>query len=149
MPKKPDAKSSKRDQLPIAVELIERHIFLIRGQKIMLDSDLAELYQVPTKAFNQAVKRNLGRFPSDFMFQLCAEEMELLDRSQIVTGSQKHRDPRYLPYAFTEHGVAMLSAVLRSDRAVHRFQNKPINREHPNFYVLAESLDSGGVRTCE
>jgi hypothetical protein len=84
----------------------------------MLDSDLAELYQVPTKAFNQAVKRNLGRFPSDFMFQLCAEEMELLDRSQIVTGSQKHRDPRYLPYAFTEHGVAMLSAVLRSDRAV-------------------------------
>jgi len=118
MPKKPDAIPSRRDQLSIAEELIERRIFLIRGQKIMLDSDLAELYQVPTKAFNQAVKRNLDRFPSDFMFQLCAEEIELLDRSQFVTGSQKHRDPRYLPYAFTEHGVAMLSAVLRSDRAV-------------------------------
>jgi phage regulator Rha-like protein len=118
MPKKPEAKPSKRDQLSIAAELVEHRIFLIRGQKIMLDIDVAELYQVPTKVFNQAVKRNLGRFPSDFMFRLCAEEMELLNRSQIVTGSQKHRDPRYLPYAFTEHGVAMLSAVLRSDRAV-------------------------------
>jgi hypothetical protein len=116
--KKLDAKPSKRDQLSIAAELIERRIFLIRGQKIMLDSDLAELYQVPTKAFNQAVKRNFGRFPSDFMFRLFAEETELLDRSQFVTGSQKHRDPRYLPYAFTEHGVTMLSAVLRSDRGV-------------------------------
>jgi hypothetical protein len=86
MPKKTDAKSSKRDQLHIAVERIERRIFLIRSQKIMLDSDLSELYQAPTKAFNQAVKRNMGRFPSDFMFQLCAEEMELLNRSQIVTG---------------------------------------------------------------
>jgi phage regulator Rha-like protein len=100
------------------VQLIERSIYLIRDQKVMLDWDLAELYQIPTKAFNQSVKRNLDRFPPDFMFRLSAEEIELLNRSHIVTGSQRHRDPRYLPYAFTEHGVAMLSAVLRSDRAV-------------------------------
>jgi len=81
----------------------------------MLDADLAELYQVSTKAFNQAVKRNMGRFPGDFMFRLTGGE---LNRSQIVTGTQKHRDPRYLPYAFTEHGVAMLSSVLNSERAV-------------------------------
>jgi hypothetical protein len=104
MPKKPDAKPSKRDHLSIAAKLIERRIFLIRGQKIMLDSDLAKLYQVSTKVFNQAVKRNLDHFPSDFMFRLSAEEMELLNRSQIVTGSQKHRDPHCLPYAFAEHG---------------------------------------------
>ena len=83
----------------------------------MLDWDLAALYEVSTKVFNQAVQRNLPRFPADFMFRL--SEQELKDnRSQLVTGSQRHRDPRSLPYAFTEHGVAMLSAVLRSERAV-------------------------------
>jgi hypothetical protein len=101
--------------LPVPLELIERRIYVIRGQKVMLDADLAELYQVPTKAFNQAVKRNPDRFPEDFMFRLSREE---LNRSQIVTGSQKHRDPRSLPYAFTELGVAMLSSVLSSKRAV-------------------------------
>ena len=111
-----NAKPSKRDQLSIVAELIERCIFLIRGQKVMLDSDLAELYQVPTKAFNQAVKRNFGRFPSDFMFRLCAEEMELLDRSQIVTGSQKHRDHRYLPYAFTDFSAKRQNQVRLSCR---------------------------------
>jgi len=105
-------------ELPAPVELIERRIYLIRGQKVMLDSDLAELYQVPTKTLNQAVKRNADRFPADFMFRLTAEEAEAWNRSQFVTGSQKHRDPRLLPYAFTEHGVAMLSSVLRSTRAV-------------------------------
>jgi len=84
----------------------------------MLDADLAMLYDVPTKALNQAVKRNLKRFPADFMFQLSREEVETLNRSQFVTGSKKHRDPRYPPYAFTEHGVAMLSSVLNSDRAI-------------------------------
>ncbi len=84
----------------------------------MLDSDLADLYQVETKALNQAVKRNLDRFPEDFMFRLTFEEVETLNRSQSVTGSQKHRDPRLPPYAFTEQGVAMLSSVLRSSRAV-------------------------------
>lgn len=83
----------------------------------MLDSDLAELYGVETKALNQAVKRNAGRFPEDFMFQLSAGEVFKLNRSQIVTGSQKHRDPRFPPYAFTEHGALMLANVLNSERA--------------------------------
>jgi hypothetical protein len=102
----------------VPAQFIERRIFVIRGQKVMLDSHLAELYQVATKTLNQAVKRNLGRFPNDFMYQLSGEEAEEMNRSQIVTGSQKHRDPRFAPFAFTELGVAMLSSVLRSDRAV-------------------------------
>ncbi len=99
-------------------EIIKQRIFTIRGQRVMLDSDLAELYGVNTKALNQSVKRNPGRFPTDFMFQLTTEEIQDLNRSQIVTGSQRHRDPRYLPYVFTEHGVAMLSSVLNSEIAV-------------------------------
>jgi phage regulator Rha-like protein len=101
----------------IPVESIERKIYLIRGHKVMLDSDLAELYQVPTKALNQAVRRNLDRFPADFMFQLNDEELENL-RSQIVTSSGSHGGRRYAPFAFTEHGVAMLSSVLASKRAI-------------------------------
>jgi hypothetical protein len=93
----------------IPVEVIEQRILLVRGQKVMLDAALAELYQVPTKVLNQAVKRNLDRFPEDFMFRLTPEEEG--NRSQNVTGSQKHRDPRMLPYAFTEQGVAMLVQV--------------------------------------
>jgi hypothetical protein len=84
----------------------------------MLDVDLAELYEVSTKALNQAVKRNRERFPGDFMFRLTAEEVAQVNRSQVVTGSQKHRDPRYKPFAFTEYGVAMLSSVLKSRRAI-------------------------------
>jgi len=84
----------------------------------MLDRDLAELYEVTTAALNQAVQRNRERFPSDFMFQLTRAEVAQLNRSQNVIGSQKHRDPRFRPYAFTEHGIAMLSAVLRSKRAI-------------------------------
>lgn len=106
------------EQLPAPVHRIERTIYLIRGQKVMLDRDLAELYQTPTKALNQAVSRNADRFPDDFMFRLTAAEAEALNRSQFVTGSYKHRNPRLLPYAFTEHGVATLSSVLRSKRAV-------------------------------
>ena len=102
----------------IPTERIEKAILLIRGQKVLLDSDLAELYEVETKVLNQAVKRNIDRFPADFMFRLTREEVDVLNRSQTVTGSQKHRDPRYPPYAFTEQGVAMLSSVLRSERAV-------------------------------
>src|SRR5580658_9946687 len=102
----------------LPVEIIERRIYLIRGHKVMLDSDLAELYQVPTRALNQAVRRNLARFPSDFMFQLTDEELENW-RSQIVTSNPSAKmGLRRPPYAFTEHGVAMLSAVLNSDRAV-------------------------------
>ena len=101
---------------PIPLELIERRIYLIRGHKVMLDADLADLYQVATKAFNQAVKRNLDRFPDDFMFQLSPEEFPAI-RSQFVTGS--HRNSRFRPYAFTEQGIAMLSSVLSSSRAIH------------------------------
>jgi ORF6N domain-containing protein len=101
----------------VAAERIEQAIFFIRGERVMLDFDLAALYQVTTKALNQAVRRNRERFPEDFTFQLTPKESAELDRSQIVTGSQKHRDPRFRPYAFTELGVAMLSSVLRSKRA--------------------------------
>jgi hypothetical protein len=110
-------KRSASEQLPVPVEVVERRIYLIRGQKVMLDSDLAELYQVETKVLNQAVKRNPSRFPLDFMFQLSREELDNL-RSQIVTSNEGHGGRRYLPYAFTEHGVAMLSSVLNSERAV-------------------------------
>lgn len=102
----------------IPVERIERAIYLIRGEKVMLDRDLAELYEVTTAALNQAVRRNLDRFPEDFMFQLTLEEVAQLNRSQFVIGSQKHRDPRFWPYAFTKQGVAMLSSVLRSKRVI-------------------------------
>lgn len=84
----------------------------------MLDRDLAALYQVTTAALNQALRRNRERFPSDFMFQLTRSEVNQLNRSQIVIGSEKHRDPRFRPYAFTEQGIAMLSSVLRSERAI-------------------------------
>ncbi len=98
-------------------ERIEQRSFLIRGERVMLDFDLATLYQVTTKALNQAVRRNRERFPEDFMFQLTREESKELNRSQIVTGLQKHRDQRFRLYAFTEQGVSMLSSVLRSKRA--------------------------------
>jgi phage regulator Rha-like protein len=109
----------------IPPERIARKIFWLRGQKVMLDSDLAELYQVPTKRLNESVKRNIERFPSDFMFQLTPQEEGIL-RSQFATsnevGTQKSQDSRggrrYNTYAFTEQGVAMLSSVLRSPRAV-------------------------------
>lgn len=98
------------------LERIERAILVIRGHKVMLDADLAGLYGVEAKALNQAVRRNVERFPADFMFQLTAEEADHL-RSQSVTSSS-WGGRRYLPYAFTEQGVAMLSSVLRSPRAV-------------------------------
>jgi hypothetical protein len=101
----------------IPLERIERSILLIRGEKVMLDLDLAVIYGVETKVLNQAVKRNASRFPEDFMFRLTADEVTQLNRSQIVTGSQKHRDPRFPPYAFTEHGALMLANVLNSERA--------------------------------
>lgn len=84
----------------------------------MFDFDLSDIYDVETKALNQAVSRNLERFPDDFMFRLESEEMENMNRSQIVTGSQRHRDPRFPPRVFTQEGVAMLSGVLRGKRAV-------------------------------
>ena len=97
---------------------IQNMIYAIRDKQVMVDSDLAMLYQVETKVFNQAVKRNLNRFPENFRFQLTEEEYENL-RSQIVTSSENtHGGRRYMPYVFTEQGIAMLSAVLKSDVAV-------------------------------
>ncbi len=101
----------------VTLDLIERKIYVARGQKVMLDSDLAKLYGVATKVFNQAVGRNLQRFPEDFRFQLTEEEFEFL-RSQFVTSNKGRGGRRYLPYVFTEQGVAMLSGVLNSERAV-------------------------------
>ena len=99
----------------IPQEVIEKRIYLIRGHKVMLDADLARLYGIPNKALIQAVKRNLNRFPEDFMLLLTRQEVAIL-RSQIVTSRWGGR--RYLPYAFTEQGVAMLSSVLNSERAI-------------------------------
>jgi hypothetical protein len=101
----------------LPVEVIERKIYLIRGQKVMLDRDLAELYCVTTKQLNQQVRRNPERFPRDFMFQLTGAEDSRL-RSQIVTSKKSRGGSRYAPLAFTEQGIAMLSSVLRSERAI-------------------------------
>ena len=102
----------------IPVESIASRIYLIRGHKVMLDADLAALYAVPTKVFNQAVRRNFERFPKDFMFQLSQKEAASL-RSQIVTLEKgRGRYPKYAPLVFTEQGVAMLSSVLKSKHAV-------------------------------
>ena len=101
----------------IPAEQIERVILVLRGQKVMLDTDLAALYGVEAGALNRAVKRNLDRFPSDFMFQLTLEEAQNL-RCQIGISSSSYGGRRYLPYVFTEQGVAMLSSVLRSKQAV-------------------------------
>ena len=109
----------------IPVAMIERKILLIRGERVMLDADLSELYGVTTKRLNEQVKRNADRFPADFAFQLTSEEWESLkalnnesNRSQFATGSQKHRDPRFLPWVFTEHGAIMAATVLNSKQAV-------------------------------
>lgn len=106
------------DSVGVSLSRIAQSIHYVRGQKVMLDTDLARLYRVETKALNRAVMRNRDRFPADFMFQLTVEEEEVL-RCQIGTlkaGRGKHR--KFLPYVFTEQGVAMLSSVLRSKRAV-------------------------------
>ncbi|HUC31387.1 MAG TPA: ORF6N domain-containing protein, partial [Candidatus Paceibacterota bacterium] len=110
-------KMSKDKNIVIQPEFIERRIYMIRGWKVMLDDDLAKLYQVSTKRLNEAVKRNSSRFPRDFMFQLTRDEFKSL-RSQIATLKIGRGGQGYLPYVFTEQGVAMLSSVLRSDRAV-------------------------------
>ncbi len=104
---------------PIPKDAIQQAIILLRGQKVILDRDLAALYGVPTKALKQAVKRNAGRFPDDFMFVLEAQEVATL-RSQFVTSKPERRGgTQYAPMAFTEQGVAMLSSVLNSERAIH------------------------------
>ncbi len=107
----------KSTVLTTTPDVIESKIFVVRGQRVMLDSDLAALYEVKTKALKQAVKRNIGRFPDDFMFELYAEERdELVTNCDRLRESLKHSS--VLPMAFTEHGVVMLSSVLKSERAI-------------------------------
>jgi DNA-binding transcriptional MerR regulator len=101
----------------IAARAIEKRIYLARGRQVMLDEDLADLYGVETKRLIEQVKRNLERFPEDFMFQLCKDEAAVL-RSQIATSNTGRGGRRYAPYVFTEQGVAMLSSVLRSKTAI-------------------------------
>ena len=140
----------------VSIRQIAQSIYLLRGQKVMLDFDLAALYGVAAKVLNQAVKRNHERFPTDFMFRLSSEEVAYLrsqlvtsslqsvkdegipsNWSQIVTSSRKHRGVTYRPYAFTEQGVAMLSSVLNSERAVK--VNIAIMRA---FVKLRETLET-------
>ena len=122
MAKKSSPTNSESESL--TVQKLAQLIHVAKGVKVLLDSDLAAMYGVTTKVLNQAVKRNIARFPDDFMFQLTSEEAEIL-RSQIVTSSSDNQSStgqyggrRYLPNAFTEQGVAMLSSVLRSERAI-------------------------------
>ena len=113
------------------IKSIQNRIYEIRGERVLLDFDLAALYEVPTKVLNQAVKRNIKRFPKDFMFRLTSDERQEMwsqfvttseeqtsMRSQIVTASQNKRNTKTTPYAFTEQGVAMLSGILNSDKAI-------------------------------
>ncbi|MBD3905588.1 ORF6N domain-containing protein [Chryseobacterium muglaense] len=107
------------NKLIITSKEIENQIYTVRGQQVMLDSDLASIYQVETKVFNQAVKRNANRFPESFRFQLAQQEFDTINlRSQIVTSSLNYGGRRYLPYVFTEQGIAMLASVLRSTVAI-------------------------------
>ena len=105
---------------PIIIQKeIENLIYTVRGKQVMLNNDLAKIYQVETKVFNQAVKRNAERFPDNFRFQLTQGEFDTINlRSQIVTSSLNYGGRRYLPYVFSEQGIAMLASVLRSDIAV-------------------------------
>jgi ORF6N domain len=123
----PTKQPVKKSEALVPVEIIQNKIYLIRGHKVMLDRDLAALYGVETRRLNEQVKRNLKRFPSDFMYQLTKEETEIWmsqiaisnksSRSQFAT-LKKGQNIKYLPYVFTELGVAMLSSILNSDRAV-------------------------------
>jgi len=107
-----------RVKAPVPTEDITRAILVLRGHRVLQDSELAALYGVTTKRLNEQVKRNADRFPTDFIFRLTRSETDALNRSQNATGSRKHRDPRFPPYAFTEHGAIMAAMVLNSSRAV-------------------------------
>ncbi len=139
----------------VAGRTIERCIFVIRGYRVMFDSDLAKLYGVPTKVFNQAVLRNEDRFPDDFRFQLTSIESKTI-RSQSVTlgeaGQGQHR--KYAAYVFTEHGIAMLSSVLRSKRAVQMniqiirafIRMREMLAEHKDLAERVDKLESAEKR---
>ena len=134
-------------------EVIINKIYLIRGQKVMLDRDLSELYQVETKRLKEQVKRNIGRFPEDFMFELTKEEFENW-RSQIANSNSEKMGLRYLPFAFTEQGVAMLSSVLNSERAIQMniqiirifTKMKEMALMHSDILLKLESLEKQGSK---
>lgn len=109
---------SELNAIIVPDEVVMNKIYMVRGQKVMLDIDLAKLYGVETKVLKQAVRRNILRFPEDFMFEMSIEEFDLL-RSQFVTSKEKRGGTRYMPFCFTEQGVTMLSCVLNSERAIH------------------------------
>jgi hypothetical protein len=125
MPKPKKKSTSRPKQQPIPIEVIEGRIVILRGRRVLIDRDLAELYCVETRVLNQAVNRNLARFPPDFMFQLNADEASALSPSSIASPSRSQsvilkrgHNLKYLPYVFTEHGAVMLANVLRSPVAV-------------------------------
>lgn len=128
----------KKTELLLPVERITSKIYLLRNEKVLIDRDLAELYGVESRELNQAVKRNIERFPEDFMFQLTREEYNSL-RSQFVT-LKRGQHSKYLPYAFTEQGVAMLSSVLNSERAVQ--VNIAIMRAFVQMRMFLQSSDA-------
>ncbi len=113
-----EKKTKGLETVIVTQDRVEQKIYFVRGLKVMLDSELAELYDVETRVLNQAVKRNIERFPDDFMIQLIRPEVENLKSQFVISSSKTYGGRRVLPYAFTEQGVAMLSSVLNSDRAV-------------------------------
>ena len=146
----------KAPKLTVPSPPIERHIHVIRGLKVMLDRDLAELYEVPTRVLNQAVRRNIERFPEDFAFLLSKAELEDW-RSQIVTTNPSAKmGLRRLPYAFTQEGVAMLSAVLRSSRAIQMSVNiirafvrmRELITSNKDIAARVEKLERNHIRTA-
>jgi hypothetical protein len=127
-----------RSRLAVVPAHVERKILLLRSERVMLDEDLAVLYGVETRSLVRAVKRNIARFPEDFMFQLTSEETANL-RSQTGISSSSHGGRRYAPYAFTEHGVTMLAAVLQSPRAVQ------VSIEVVRAFVRLRAMLAGNV----
>jgi ORF6N domain len=139
-------KATSSPKAELSPQVLAGRILVIRGQRVVLDSDLALLYEVETKRFNEQIRRNLARFPPDFMFQLTDEEFESL-RSQIATSNKGRGGRRYLPFAFTEHGAIMAASVLNSERAVQMsvyvvrafVQLRELMVDHK---VLADKLDA-------
>jgi hypothetical protein len=148
------------DLLPEPAETIVRRIFVIRGKKVMLDADLADIYEVETRALNQAVRRNPDRFPPDFMFQLTPEEAGGLRSQNVILDLEEGKEDRrgkhskYAPLAFTEHGALMLSAVLKSKRAVEMsirvvrvfIQLREMLATHKELASRIERLEAGQER---
>ncbi len=146
--------TENKKQTPKTLDEVRTLIHTIRGQRVMLDTDLAALYGVETKALNQAVRRNIERFPDDFMFELTRDEYQSL-RSQIVTlDTGRGRHSKYLPLAFTEQGVAMLSSVLRSKRAVEVniaimrafVQIRQLGAQYKELAALVEKIDKRSIK---